>query len=257
MFDLSPISSAEALAPERSLSHASSAGSTTKDPRLHSLGSEDEPMDVILIAFLVAGAIVLAWLSAAAWVGLSRLRRIQESLTSIAGGLDRGTSATEVLGETVENARRELQSAVLGALEESLHGAAPVDTGRLGAAVGELVETQRKGTDSVVHALRGVREEVENLKAQGSDPSGTAPHSADPLDRPPAQGDVPVHELARRKLEALGFEHITVVEGHRAGGDCTVVVEARRGGTIHKGKLFVEGSHVVDVQLRPAHQIFP
>ena len=64
------------------------------------------------------------------------------------------------------------------------------------------------------------------------------------------------------RLVALGFEQIeilTPLEELEAfalvGGE--VVVEARRAGALHKGRLFILGGGIADVHLRAAYEVFP
>ena len=69
-------------------------------------------------------------------------------------------------------------------------------------------------------------------------------------------------QRVRAHLVALGYEAIEVVtpraelegEGAFTGA---LVVEARRGGTVHKGRAMLEDGVVSDVELRPAHRLFP
>lgn len=64
------------------------------------------------------------------------------------------------------------------------------------------------------------------------------------------------------RLLAMGFERIEVLntaeEQDRVlaeGGE--MLVEARRGGAHHKGRVSIENGAIVDVQLRSAYQAFP
>lgn len=64
------------------------------------------------------------------------------------------------------------------------------------------------------------------------------------------------------RLLAMGFERIEVLSSteEQAGlleGEGEMLVEARRGGSLHKGRVRIEHGAIVDVQLRSAYQAFP
>lgn len=83
------------------------------------------------------------------------------------------------------------------------------------------------------------------------------------------QGGLPVEGSATgladrvtNRLLALGFEQIeilTPLEELEAFAlvDGEVVVEARRGGALHKGRLSVRDGGIADVHLRASYEVFP
>lgn len=71
-----------------------------------------------------------------------------------------------------------------------------------------------------------------------------------------------VGERAINRLLALGFERVQLVtradklaEIGAQGGE--VLVEARREGVLHKGRVLVRGGAIADVEMHPAYSIFP
>ena len=106
----------------------------------------------------------------------------------------------------------------------------------LGEALATLAQQQRDQTRAIEAALSAAARRRRRR----------ARHSVDPARaRPP---------------RALGYEAIEVVTRARSSRARRVhgalVVEARRGGTVHKGRAMLEDGVVSDVELRPAH-LFP
>jgi hypothetical protein len=75
----------------------------------------------------------------------------------------------------------------------------------------------------------------------------------------------PASTLAERvttRMLALGYERVELLtpldELERLGTqDGELVVEARKGGSSHKGRVSVRGGAIVDVKLRPTYESFP
>lgn len=64
------------------------------------------------------------------------------------------------------------------------------------------------------------------------------------------------------RLLAMGFERIEVLSSAEEQAallenEGEMLVEARRGGSLHKGRVRIERGAIVDVQLRSAYQAFP
>ncbi len=69
-------------------------------------------------------------------------------------------------------------------------------------------------------------------------------------------------ERVTNRLLALGYERVQIVtrmEKLRELGasDGEVLVEARRNGVLHKGRVLVRGGQLSDVEMNPAYSIFP
>jgi hypothetical protein len=80
--------------------------------------------------------------------------------------------------------------------------------------------------------------------------------------RPTASAAEELLERVHNRLLAMGYERVQVVSGREqletlAGGRGEVLVEARRGGVIHKGKLSVVEGRILDVAMQPPYALFP
>ena len=69
-------------------------------------------------------------------------------------------------------------------------------------------------------------------------------------------------ERVMSRLLAMGFERIEVLTSHEdldaiGEGDGDVLVEARKGGAMHKGRAIVKAGSISDVRLRSAYESFP
>ena len=69
-------------------------------------------------------------------------------------------------------------------------------------------------------------------------------------------------ERVVNRLLALGYEKIELVTragelGELAGDEAEVLVEARREGMLHKGRVRVRGGRIEGVEIQPAYPIFP
>ncbi len=89
-----------------------------------------------------------------------------------------------------------------------------------------------------------------------------APVTADTLGLAPLAGDESVGERVVNRLLALGFEQVQLITrpeklqelGHRDG---EVLVEAKRAGVLHKGRVSLRAGRLADVNMNPAYSIFP
>ncbi|MEW6072014.1 MAG: hypothetical protein AB1726_05365 [Planctomycetota bacterium] len=71
-----------------------------------------------------------------------------------------------------------------------------------------------------------------------------------------------IGERVVNRLLALGYERVQVVTRPEelaalAGGDGEILVEARRAGVLHKGRIAVRGGRLADVDVQPAYPAFP
>jgi hypothetical protein len=89
-----------------------------------------------------------------------------------------------------------------------------------------------------------------------------APGGVEGPARPAASAAEELIERVQNRLLAMGYERVQVVSGREqletlAGGRGEVLVEARRGGVIHKGKLSVVEGRILDVAMLPPYALFP
>ena len=127
------------------------------------------------------------------------------------------------------------------------------------AHLAALRESQDAGMDlrRVEHLLVDMREGLQRVHEglQGISEQALRPQAGDTLAVPPA-------ERIRARLLAMGYERIEVLPPENGwqvlvdqGGD--VLVEARRAGSLYKGRVAVQDGWVGEVHLRPAHSMFP
>lgn len=77
----------------------------------------------------------------------------------------------------------------------------------------------------------------------------------------PARPDVLAERVTNRLL-ALGYERVQIVTRAEkllelGAKDGEVLVEARRSGVLHKGRVLVRGGQLSEVEMNPAYSIFP
>ena len=78
----------------------------------------------------------------------------------------------------------------------------------------------------------------------------------------PAAGREAVGERVVNRLLALGYERVQIVTrpeslGELARQDGEVLVEARRDGVLHKGRVVIRAGRLADVEINPTYSIFP
>ncbi len=121
-----------------------------------------------------------------------------------------------------------------------------------------LREAQDSGMDlrRVEHLLVDLRESLQRLHHAWREEADRA--SA----RGAEDGSWPLPDRIRARVLAMGFQRIELLPPEQGwshlestGGE--VLVEARRGGTPYKGRVEVRDGHLGEVQLRPAHNMFP
>lgn len=89
-----------------------------------------------------------------------------------------------------------------------------------------------------------------------------APAVAQGPGRPPASAVEELIERVHNRLLAMGYERVQVVSAREqleplTAGRGEVLVEARRGGVIHKGKLSLAEGRILDVAMLPPYALFP
>jgi hypothetical protein len=93
-----------------------------------------------------------------------------------------------------------------------------------------------------------------------------SPRPLDAREGAPGVGRADLGERVTNRLLALGYERIRLVttpedlerlgaSGAEASGE--VVVEARRGGALCKGRVLLRRGALTDVQIQPAYKLFP
>lgn len=129
------------------------------------------------------------------------------------------------------------------ALARLLNERSDLDLRRVEHLLVDLRETQERLEDALLRAVEG---------RQGrADSAALVPAAPDDLG-----------ERVVNRLLALGFERVQIVtrpeklvELARGGGE--VLVEARRQGVLHKGRVVIRGGRITDVEVHPAYSIFP
>lgn len=77
-----------------------------------------------------------------------------------------------------------------------------------------------------------------------------------------AVGGQGLGERVVNRLLALGYERVQLVTrpeelAELTGGDGEVLVEARRGGALYKGRVVIRAGRLTDVEINPSYSIFP
>ena len=130
------------------------------------------------------------------------------------------------------------------------------DLARLGDDLRGFAEAARESSETAsrraAEALRAGLAEVRD--ALGGGAGGAAPAAP--------SGAAGVVERIQTRLLAMGYTEPVVVSAAddiasavESGG--AVVVEARRAGSVHKGRVTLDGGAIAGVELRPSHDIFP
>ena len=140
----------------------------------------------------------------------------------------------------------------LPAIEAAVHRLADeqggLDLRRLEHVLIDIRDGQRRVEERLMRL-------VESLQAREESP---APAPA----APPAAASGRLAERVTGRLIAMGFERIEILtpfdelEG-LAEGDGEVLVEARRGGSPHKGRVLVRDGSIAEVRMRDGYEAFP
>jgi hypothetical protein len=202
----------------------------------------------ILVASL--GVFLLVPLTAAAFMGLARLRNLEASMGAELKQLretvrEAGGTSAAAAGDSGAVAEA-LQS--LARATEAQAGSGPSkDTDRILAALEDLQAAQAASAKAAADRLH---EALAAVVASGAGAAGREVETLGPLD------------AAREFLLGLGYSDVKVVTPASevtpellAGG--AVVVEARREGATHKGKVLFEAGAPSEAQLQGGHGMFP
>ncbi|MEZ6013922.1 MAG: hypothetical protein R3F49_02305 [Planctomycetota bacterium] len=121
----------------------------------------------------------------------------------------------------------------------------PFDLSRIEGLLGDLRDVQRRLDDRLSALAERATAPPQAAAVAGAPPSALS-------------GPALLIERALNRLLALGYEQVEVVTPRDAiEPDGAIIVEARRFGAIHKGEVRLSGGVVVDVVLRPSHELFP
>ena len=118
-----------------------------------------------------------------------------------------------------------------------------LDLRRIEHLLVDLRETQERLEDALLRAVESAGARPETVALVPQAPDGLA-------------------ERVTNRLLALGYERVQIVtrteklmELATSGGE--ILVEARRQGVLHKGRVIVRGGRIADVEIHPAYSIFP
>ena len=205
----------------------------------------------ILVASL--GVFLLVPLTAAAFMGLARLRNLEESMGAELKQLRetvREASGTGAAAAGDPGAFAEALQSLARATEAQAGSGSSKDTDRILAALKELQAAQAAQAASAKAAAGRLQEALAAVAASGAGASGREVETLGALD------------AAREFLHGLGYSDVKVVTSASevtpellAGG--AVVVEARREGATHKGKVHFEAGAPSEAQLQGGHGMFP
>lgn len=122
-----------------------------------------------------------------------------------------------------------------------------LDLRRLEHVLVDLRDTQKRLEDSLVRAIESARK----ADREGSQ-EVLHPHSV-------AES---LGERVLNRLLAMGYTRVHVVTRPEkvlelVNKDGEILVEARRDGVLHKGRVLVRGGRLADVEINPAYSIFP
>jgi hypothetical protein len=143
---------------------------------------------------------------------------------------------------------------------EHLEGLAR-DVSALAADRGDL---DLRRIEHVLIELRDAQKRLEDVLLRHAEATRAAVLAGDPSTAlvPAASGGEMVGERAINRLLAMGYERIQIVTraeklAELAARDGEVLVEARKEGVLHKGRVLVRSGRIANVELHPAYSIFP
>lgn len=119
---------------------------------------------------------------------------------------------------------------------------ADIDLRRIEHVLVDIRDAQRRLEDSLLRALEAART---------NEPASPSAPGADHL-----------AERATNRLLSLGYERVQIVTAaaelaRLSESDGEVLVEARRQGVLHKGRVLVRGGRIHSVELNPPFAVFP
>lgn len=188
----------------------------------------------------VAGA-SSAWVPLASfWLGVAA---VLIGLVAAAGVWTLVLKLTDVRRETE---RLRILADVLASLEKLVADRDDLDLRRIEHVLIDVRDGSRRLEDALLRFVESAR-------------NGTAAPGTElvPFVRQDGLG-----ERVTNRLLALGYERVQIVTRteklHELGAkDGEVLVEARRSGVLHKGRILIRGGQLADVEMNPAYSIFP
>ena len=179
------------------------------------------------------------------------------------GSLEQGSGSADVV-RTMEALRAQVEHGTAGVLErldKSLREGQGLDPEELvsafqaGAArgidLGPLIEALDKGLNRIEATLAVT---VAPAPDGGARAAGSPGREDDGLygSKENLEADV------RERLIALGYDKATVItKSSHESNTGELIVEAKKQGTVHKGRVQVEDGRVVLVKMQPSHRVFP
>jgi hypothetical protein len=147
-------------------------------------------------------------------------------------------------------------------IEEKLHRLERLDT--LDAGLAQIVERHGeldlRRLEHVLLDMRDGQKRVEERLLAVVEAANQKHQSFTAIEKEGARGAV--SDRIVNRLLALGFERIELLTQSedleallKTGGD--VLVEARREGALHKGRVILKDGAIADVQMRSSYEVFP
>jgi hypothetical protein len=126
-----------------------------------------------------------------------------------------------------------------------------LDLRRIEHVLLDLRDTQKRLED-------GIMRTIESGRAQATDTAGTSAL----VPAASAHSPISIGERVTNRLLAMGYERVQIITRAEklvelASKDGEVMIEARRDGVLHKGRVLMRGGRMSDVELHPAYSIFP
>jgi len=241
------------------------------------------PASAFEILMLSIAVFLLVPLVGAAFLGLARLRNMEEGVlkelrllrealggsTGDTEGADAELSVTAAT-ERLEGALGEVRASIERLADRSTDAtgvASSTDRDRIIEALDRAGKAQVSATRETTERLNSLASALREVASTSAAVSASAPVAGASAGSgsPTGAAEVGVPATLDRvhtRLAALGYTEVEVITPRDEITDellCSgaLMVEARRSGSIHKGKIALENGAVVDVQLKPGHGMFP
>ena len=131
---------------------------------------------------------------------------------------------------------------------------------KLGRLVAARDDLDLRRLEHLLVDVRDTQKRLEDAFLRTAEAGRTATATTSELAAP--AGPESIGERIVNRLLALGYEQVQIVTraeklAELLGRDGEVLVEARQGGVLHKGRVVLRGGRLADVELHPAYSIFP
>lgn len=225
--------------------------------------------DILMISLAM---ILLSAIAAGVFLGVSKLGSIEEVLRKQAARQAADAAARE---ERLQALLRDLGERVArGANSGGMGGGAAgkpdwlnATVDRLVASIERLEQAQKGGASQLANTLAAMAARQSAMQAGGDRSDAVDTDSASAGSSGASLGSSePNHEALSGRvtsfLEREGFHDVRIVTAADEIDAALVhsgqlIVEARREGAIHKGRVSLQNGYPVAVELRPGHSIFP